>query len=45
MIEGSLEQPATPESENIVKMLKDNGVKFAAIDLLKKPEVYELLKS
>lgn len=44
MIEGSLEQPATPESEELVKLLKDNGVRFAAIDLKKKPEVHELLR-
>lgn len=45
MIEGTLEEPATTETGALLKILKDSGIKFAAIDLLKKPEVHDLLKS
>lgn len=44
MINGSIESPSTEESERMVKILKQNGVKFAAIDLNQKPEILAVLK-
>eukprot|EP00347_Sterkiella_histriomuscorum_P021830 403332619 len=45
IIEGSVEQPQGKDSQELIKLLKSNGVRIAAVDASKNVELVEWLKT